>query len=133
MPSTLNAMFPPSPTFTEKDIGDLSGKVIIVTGAASGVGFELAKILYSKNCTVYIGARSQSRANGAISAIKKALPSSRGKLEALVIDLADLTSIKPAVQGFLAKEGRLDVLVHNAGVMEPPAGSKTKLVSCSSA
>lgn len=41
----------------------------------------------------------------------------------LYVDLADLTSIKPAVQEFLGREARLDVLVNNAGVMWPPDGS----------
>jgi len=49
----------------------------------------------------------------------------------MVVDLADLRTVKGAVEGFLAREGRLDVLVHNAAVMTPPAGSKDKLVSVS--
>ena len=47
----------------------------------------------------------------------------------MVLDLADLSTVKPAVERFLAMEDRLHVLVHNAGVMMPAAGSKTKLVS----
>lgn len=47
----------------------------------------------------------------------------------LNLDLADLKSIPKAAQEFLSKEDRLDVLVHNAGLMTPPAGSKTELVS----
>jgi len=46
----------------------------------------------------------------------------------MVIDLSDLSSIKPAVETFLAEENRLDILVNNAGVMTPPEGSKTKTV-----
>jgi retinol dehydrogenase-12 len=42
----------------------------------------------------------------------------------LYLDLADLTTIKPAVEEFLGKEERLDVLVNNAAVMVPPTGSK---------
>lgn len=46
----------------------------------------------------------------------------------MVVDLADLGTVKGAVDEFLGREDRLDVLVHNAGVMTPPAGSKDKLV-----
>lgn len=66
----------------------------------------------------------------AISKIKTEIPKSTGTLVAMIIDLADLATIKPAVEAFLKQENRLNVLIHNAGIMEPPAGSKTKLVSC---
>jgi len=49
-------------------------------------------------------------------------------LESMVVDLADLGTVKGAVDEFLGRESRLDVLVHNAGVMQPPAGSKDKQV-----
>ncbi|KAH7374071.1 putative short-chain dehydrogenase [Cadophora sp. MPI-SDFR-AT-0126] len=128
MPSTFSAMFPPAPTFTEKDLPSLTGKVYIVTGAASGVGFELAKILYLAGGTVYIAARSTTRCEGAIDKIKTQTSGvkSSGKLESMVVDLADLRTVKGAIDEFLRRETRLDVLVHNAGVMTPPAGSKDK-------
>ncbi|KAL8671969.1 MAG: hypothetical protein Q9168_003536 [Polycauliona sp. 1 TL-2023] len=116
-------MFPPAPTFTEKDIGDLSGKVFIITGAASGVGFELAKLLFNHHATIYIAARSKEKVDHAIKAISQANSSSKGRLIPLILDLANFSSIKPAVEEFLGRETRLDILVHNAGVMTPPAGS----------
>jgi retinol dehydrogenase-12 len=100
-------------------------QVYIITGAASGVGIELAKILYSKNATVYIGARAEKRAQGAITAIKSEIRSSSGLLRSFVVDLANLSTIKPAVEKFNAEEARLDVLFQNAAVMTPPAGSKS--------
>jgi NAD(P)-dependent dehydrogenase (short-subunit alcohol dehydrogenase family) len=124
-----NALFPPAPTFTEKDLPSLTGNVIIITGAASGVGYELSKMLYAKGGTVYMAARSEKRCRDAISKIKTEISKSTGTLVSMVIDLADLVTIKPAVDAFLKQENRLDVLIHNAGIMEPPAGSKTKLVS----
>jgi NAD(P)-dependent dehydrogenase (short-subunit alcohol dehydrogenase family) len=128
--SNFSATFPPPPTFTDKNLPSISGKVYIVTGAASGVGFELAKILYSTGGTVYIAARSTSRCQGAIEKIKKQVKGgNRGALKSMVVDLADLATVKPAAQEFLEREKRLDVLFHNAGVMTPPAGSKDKLVS----
>lgn len=55
--------------------------------------------------------------------LKQAHPESKGRVEFLQLDLADLGSVKPAVQEFLMREERLDVLVNNAGVMWPPPGS----------
>ena len=58
---------PPAPTFTEVDLPDLRGKVYIITGGASGVGAELAEILYNAGGTVYIVGRSEANALHAIS------------------------------------------------------------------
>jgi NAD(P)-dependent dehydrogenase (short-subunit alcohol dehydrogenase family) len=116
--------FVPEPELTEKNLPDQAGRVCIITGGYAGVGFELSKIIYGKNGTVYIAGRSAEKAEKAISAIKAALPSSTGKVEFLKVDLSDLSSIKPAVESFNNKESKLDVLINNAGVMFPPAGAK---------
>lgn len=137
--TSLSAAFPPAPTFTDKNLPSQKGRVIIVTGAAAGVGFELAKILYLAGGTVYIAARSTSRCEGAISKILQQTEhvgtekggKGKGKLGSMVVDLADLQTVKTGVESFLGKEGRLDVLVHNAAIMTPPVGSKDKLVSYS--
>lgn len=107
----------------------LTSQVLLVTGAASGVGFELAKLLYGQGGTVYIAARSLEKVNRAIKNIQASSPSSKGRLVPLLLDLADFPTIRKAVNEFLQKEDRLDVLVHNAGLMTPPANSKSKLVS----
>ncbi|KAI0115904.1 short-chain dehydrogenase [Nemania sp. FL0031] len=123
--STLYQLFPGKPDYTEKDIPDLSGKVYLVTGANTGIGKEVAGILYSKNAAVYVAARNAEKGANAIASIKEAFPSSGGRLELLQLDLSDLTTIKASAEAFLAKEKRLDVLFNNAGVMFPPNGSKT--------
>lgn len=123
----LNLLFPPAPTFTHSHLPSLAGKVYIVTGAASGVGCELAKPLHGKGATVYIAARSEARCSEGIAKVRAA--GGDGQLESMVIDLADLKTVKPAVERFLKNEDRLDVLFNNAGVMMPPAGSKSKDVS----
>lgn len=140
--NTVTALFPPKPAFTEKDIGNLSGKVsttghmahgwdndknqvYIVTGANTGVGKEIAQILYSKDAKVYCAARSKEKALQAIDAIKTAAPDARGELVFLHLDLADLSTIGKTVQEFLRQETELHVLFNNAGVMFPPQGSKT--------
>ncbi|KAI1764203.1 NAD(P)-binding protein [Hypoxylon sp. FL1150] len=117
------AFFIPAPTLTEKNSPNQAGRVFLVTGGYTGVGFELCKTLYSLDATVWVAGRSESKAEKAISAIKSALPSSKGQIHFLNLDLSDLSTIKPAVNSFTAQEQRLDVLVNNAGVMFPPKGS----------
>lgn len=89
------------------------------------MGKELAQILYSKNATVYCAARSDEKTLKAISSIKAAIPDSQGALIFLSLDLADLSTIKASANEFLSKEKKLHVLFNNAGVMNPPQGSKT--------
>ncbi|KAI8952385.1 short-chain dehydrogenase [Xylaria longipes] len=123
--SAVYQLLPGKPTYTEKDITDLSGKVYMVTGANTGIGREVARILYSKNATVWVAARNPEKGAGAIASIREAHPSSDGRLELLHLDLSDLSTIKTSAEAFLAREKRLDVLFNNAGVMFPPHGSKT--------
>ncbi|KAH8821782.1 hypothetical protein F5884DRAFT_102404 [Xylogone sp. PMI_703] len=117
--------FPPKPGFTQNDLPDLHEKVYIVTGANTGVGKELAQILYSKNAKVYVAARSKEKADKAIDSIKKQFQSSKGQLIFLHLDLSDLTTIKASAEGFLMKESKLHVLFNNAGIMTPPKGSRS--------
>ncbi|TAQ83480.1 hypothetical protein B7494_g8195 [Chlorociboria aeruginascens] len=114
----------PPPTLTEKNLPDQTGRVVIITGGYAGVGQELSRILYGKNAIVYVAGRSAEKAAISISATKKLFPSSKGRIEFLLLDLADLSKIKNSAKAFLEKESRLDVLVNNAGVMFPPKGLK---------
>lgn len=99
-------------------------QVYVITGANTGVGKELAQMLYAKNAKVVVAARSEEKALKAIKSIESSAPKSLGVLEFLKLDLADLTTIKKSAQDFLSKENRLDVLFNNAGVMLPAEGSK---------
>ncbi|CAJ2508439.1 Uu.00g134650.m01.CDS01 [Anthostomella pinea] len=117
--SVWTQFFPPKPRFTEKDVGDLSGKVYIVTGGNSGLGKELSRLLYSKNAKVYLTARSEEKAKVAIAYIKHAAPTSTGSIVFLPLDLEDLASIKTSADRFLAAETRLHVLFNNAGIQGP--------------
>lgn len=97
-----------------------------MTGSSSGLGKDLAEILYAHNAKVYIAARSEQKAKAAIEQIKTKNAGSRGALVYLHLDLNDLTTIKASAEAFLAQEKSLHVLWNNAGVMRPPQGSKTK-------
>jgi retinol dehydrogenase-12 len=96
-----------------------------VTGSNTGVGKEVAQLLYSKNAKVYVGARSEEKARAAIERIRTEVPGSKGTLVFLHLDLGDLATIKASASSFLAQESKLHVLFNNAGVMVPPQGSKT--------
>ena len=126
MGALWSALRPSIPTLTEKNLPDQSGKVFIVTGSSSGVGLELAYILYLHNAKVYIAARNPTRVANAISTIKSRAPHSTGSLHPLHLDLDDLTTIKSSAEAFLKDNDRLDILWNNAGVMIPPGGSQTK-------
>ncbi|TVY90125.1 putative oxidoreductase [Lachnellula willkommii] len=123
--SFLTQAFPPSPQFTEKDIPSQVGKVFIVTGGNSGIGYEVVKILYSKGGTVYMAGRNAEKINAAIESIKSAHDhtASPGHIKSLVLDLGDLSTIPVCVADFLAQESRLDILWNNGGIAQVPAGS----------
>jgi len=113
----------PSRFDVERDIPDLTGQVIIVTGGNAGVGRETCKALLRKNAKVYLGARSKTKADEAIEWLKN---ETGGKAPVfLELDLASLASIKKAVKEFQTKETELHVLFNNAGVMIPPVEQTT--------
>ncbi|KAH8705250.1 putative short-chain dehydrogenase [Talaromyces proteolyticus] len=125
---TWSLFFPPPPNITERNLQSQNGKVFIVTGGYSGIGFELCKILYQAGGKVYLAGRSEEKAQAAIAEIKSlplknTLSTEAGDILFLSISLDDLKTIKPAVDTFTASESRLDVLFNNAGVSNPPQGS----------
>ncbi|KIO32210.1 hypothetical protein M407DRAFT_66909 [Tulasnella calospora MUT 4182] len=101
----------------DQDIPDLSGKVIIVTGGNTGVGYHTVKALVTHDAKVYMASRNESRATGAIAQLTaEGALDGKGQVEWLKLDLSSPESINAAVEEFQKKERRLDVLVNNAGV-----------------
>ncbi|KAI1498010.1 short-chain dehydrogenase [Biscogniauxia marginata] len=125
MGAQWSQFFPPKPAFTETDVESQDGKVFLITGGSSGIGFELAKMMYGKHGRVYIAGRSEEKARQAIKDIQTAVPAG-GSLEFLHLELDDLSSIKASADSFKAKESKLNVLWNNAGVSQPPLGSVSK-------
>jgi protochlorophyllide reductase len=105
-------------TWTAADIGDLTGRVALVTGANSGIGYETARALADHGAHVILACRSEERGRRARDKLESEL--ARFSLELLELDLADLSSVRRAGAAVLTDHARLDILVNNAGVMGTP-------------
>lgn len=112
--------------FEFSDIPDLSGKVIIVTGANKGLGRITSRELAKKNATLIMACRTVDEGIAVRENILQQNPTA--KVEVLQIDLASLESIKNFVSEFKSKYKNLDVLVNNAGAtarFKLPPNAKT--------
>jgi len=105
-------------TWTERDIPDQSGRVVLVTGANSGTGFEAAKALARHGARVILACRQPDKAEAAEQRIRAEFPGAA--VERLALDLGSLASIRAAVREVADRCARLDLLINNAGVMIPP-------------
>jgi len=101
--------------YSENDVADQTGKRFVVTGANSGLGFEITRVLAARGARVVMACRSKANADEAISRIRELTP--RAELEILDYDQGDLDSIRSAAET-LSAGPTVDVLINNAGVME---------------
>ena len=101
----------------------MTGKICIVTGANSGIGFETAAGLIQQGATVVLACRDEAKAADALKAINSR--GGRGKGMVMKLDLASQQSIRDFARAFQEKLNRLDVLVNNAGLM-PRVREQTK-------
>jgi NAD(P)-dependent dehydrogenase (short-subunit alcohol dehydrogenase family) len=104
--------------FTLDQIAALDDKIILITGANSGLGLESARALAQRGARVVVAARSREKADAALAQIRRDHPDAR--LDSLLLDLADLDSVRSAAREVSARYDRLDVLMNNAGVMAVP-------------
>jgi protochlorophyllide reductase len=104
--------------WTQDDIPDLSGKVVVVTGANSGLGFECSKTLAAKGATVVMTARNLQKGEAARQEILQEQPNAA--LDLMKLDVGDLSSVRAFATAFKEKYDRLDILLNNAGVMAIP-------------
>jgi NAD(P)-dependent dehydrogenase (short-subunit alcohol dehydrogenase family) len=120
-----------NPPITESNLPSQAGKVFVVTGGSSGIGYELSRLLYRAGGKVYILSRSKKNISAAIAKITAEFADFNGStqlgiLECIEMDLEDLANVQAAAKEFATKESRLDVLFNNAGVASVPAHMKTK-------
>jgi NAD(P)-dependent dehydrogenase (short-subunit alcohol dehydrogenase family) len=99
-------------------IPDQRGRVAIVTGASSGIGYETARVLAEKNATVIMAQRSLEKGNAAAEMIRS--ENAAADIEVFELDLASLDSVRRFAERFKESYSRLDLLINNAGVMMPP-------------
>ncbi|KAH9928812.1 NAD-P-binding protein [Fomitopsis serialis] len=110
-----------SKKFNPTNLPDLTGKVIVITGGAAGLGFAITQHLVRKGAKIYIAARAIDRAEDAIKRLKAAgLGPGNGQLESLELDLVDPHIVKRAAEEFMRRESRLDVLINCAAIMMCP-------------
>ncbi len=94
------------------------GRVAIVTGSNTGLGYETALGLARKEATVVMACRNQQKAEAARKKMLAEVPNA--DIDIIVVDLSKLNSVREFAKNYLAKYDRLDLLINNAGVMMPP-------------
>ena len=99
--------------FNLNEATSISNKVVIVTGANSGIGFEIAKTISSKGAKVIIACRDESKGLATQEQIS-------GNAEYINLDLRSFASIEHFSESVAARYSRVDILINNAGVMWPP-------------
>ena len=104
--------------WTQNDMPDMTGKIVIITGANSGLGLESTKAIAAKGATVVMACRNMSKAEKAQAEVLAGNPSA--KLDVMQLDNASLASVKAFADAFKAKYDRLDLLLNNAGVVAIP-------------
>ncbi|AHG89815.1 short-chain dehydrogenase/reductase SDR [Gemmatirosa kalamazoonensis] len=92
---------------------NIAGKVVVITGASSGMGEAAARHLSAQGAAVVLGARRIER----LTALVDEITAAGGKALAVQTDVTDLTQVQRLVDAAVATFGRVDVLVNNAGIM----------------
>ena len=111
------------PRWTADDIGDLSGRTVIVTGANSGLGLETSAALAAHGAHVVMASRSPDRLEAAVAEVGRR--HAGASVEPVILDLASLESIRKASAEILSAHPVVDVLIDNAGVMAIPRAETT--------
>lgn len=104
--------------YSPADVPDQTGRLIVITGANSGTGFEAARVLAAKGAEVVIAARNARKAEAAMARIRRETPSATLRFEEL--DLSRQVSVRAAADRINAEGRPIDVLINNAGVMALP-------------
>ena len=104
-------------------VPDLTGKLAVVTGSNSGLGLGLATRLAAAGADVVMAIRNRTKGDAAAEQIRATVPDAKLTLKAL--DLSSLASVE-ALGEELNAEGRpIDILINNAGIMQPPERETT--------
>lgn len=96
-------------------MGDMTGKVVIVTGATAGIGLSTAKAIAKMGATVVIVGRNLQKTEGVVNDLKQ--ETGNQNIDFIIADLSSQADIHRMAEAFKATYDRLDVLVNNAGAM----------------
>ncbi len=113
-----------STSWTERDVPAQDGRVAVVTGANSGIGFETARVLAERGATVVLAVRDLDKGKAAAGRIADRVPGASLRVQRL--DLASLDSVRAAAEELRATYPAIDLLINNAGVMDTPPGQRTR-------
>ncbi|WP_414089672.1 SDR family NAD(P)-dependent oxidoreductase [Rhizobium sp. BR 314] len=112
------------PDWTVKDIPPKTGRIAVITGPNSGIGYEAAKALTGAGAKVIIASRNERRGAEAMASIRAATPNADIAFEPL--DFASLDSVARTAGRIAAAVPRIDLLINNAGVMAIPDRHETE-------
>lgn len=93
----------------------MQDKICLVTGASAGIGQASAQALAQSGATVVLLCRNPQKADATIKAIRTQVPNA--KVDLLLADLAEMAQVRAAAQVFIDKYPKLDILIHNAGLI----------------
>src|SRR2546430_9558112 len=105
-------------TWTSDDVPGQHGRLAVVTGANTGLGFETARVLAARGASVVLAARDIEKGKRAAARIAGTAPGADVMVQPL--DLTSLDSIRAAAGELRARHPRIDLLINNAGVMFTP-------------
>jgi NADP-dependent 3-hydroxy acid dehydrogenase YdfG len=95
------------------EMSNITNKVVVITGASSGIGESTAKLLAEQGAKVVLGARRSNR----IDAVVQEISAAGGKAIGFATDVTKRAEVEALVQGAVNGFGRVDVLLNNAGIM----------------
>lgn len=108
--------------WTAEDIPRQDGRVAVITGANSGIGYETAVMLLKRHATVVLACRDLDRGAEAVEALGRRLGREPDGAEVVKLDLASLSSVRSAAAELSERFDGIDLLINNAGVMWTPHG-----------
>lgn len=109
--------------FSVKDIPSQVGRIAVVTGATSGIGYETAKALAAAGAEVIVASRDEKKGADVVARIRADHPGAAVRFEAL--DLASLASVADCAGRIAESVPQIDLLINNAGVMAIPTRHET--------